>query len=167
MIQRMGRVLRRKPDNRLARFAVLYVEGTSEDPGYGAHEDFLDEITEVAEGVRVFPAGADSASMPGGDDDGEVGGGDVDTLVETWGATSTWVCPVPNRFRMFLRPTVSTREWTASTFSRLALSWAAATSLAAIVWVKTIVRSAPRTAWVRRASAPAFAGVSASSCFRR
>jgi RNA polymerase primary sigma factor len=63
MIQRMGRVLRRKPDNRLARFAVLYVEGTSEDPGYGAHEDFLDEITEVAEGVRVFPAGADSASI--------------------------------------------------------------------------------------------------------
>ena len=32
MIQRMGRVLRRKPDGRRARFAVLFVEGTVEDP---------------------------------------------------------------------------------------------------------------------------------------
>lgn len=40
MIQRMGRVLRKKEDGRLARFALLFVEGTSEDPGSGAHEDF-------------------------------------------------------------------------------------------------------------------------------
>ena len=32
MIQRMGRVLRRKVDGRLARFAVLFVEGTSRGP---------------------------------------------------------------------------------------------------------------------------------------
>ena len=37
MIQRMGRVLRPKNDGRLARFAVLYVQGTSEDPALGAH----------------------------------------------------------------------------------------------------------------------------------
>lgn len=62
MIQRMGRVLRRKEDHRLARFAVLYVEETSEDPARGAHEDFLEEITEVADEVRWFSAGG-----PGGE----------------------------------------------------------------------------------------------------
>jgi RNA polymerase primary sigma factor len=55
MIQRMGRVLRRKADDRLARFAVLYVEGTVEDPASGAHEAFLSEVTGVADDVRGFP----------------------------------------------------------------------------------------------------------------
>jgi superfamily II DNA or RNA helicase len=54
MIQRMGRVLRKKPDHRRARFAVLYVESTVEDPAQGAHETFLEEITEVADEVRSF-----------------------------------------------------------------------------------------------------------------
>lgn len=54
MIQRMGRVLRRKPDGRLARFVVLYVEHTSEDPAMGAHGDFLDEILNVADDARIF-----------------------------------------------------------------------------------------------------------------
>jgi RNA polymerase primary sigma factor len=56
MVQRMGRVLRRKPDRRRARFAVLFVEGTVEDPRLGAHEAFLDEITDVADRVTCFPA---------------------------------------------------------------------------------------------------------------
>jgi superfamily II DNA or RNA helicase len=56
MVQRMGRVLRRKDDGRRARFAVLYVEGTVEDPHDGAHEAFLDEVVDVAEEVRWFPA---------------------------------------------------------------------------------------------------------------
>jgi hypothetical protein len=58
MIQRMGRVLRRKPDERLARFAILFIEGSSEDPSRGAHGDFLDEVTSVADHVEVFPVGA-------------------------------------------------------------------------------------------------------------
>lgn len=58
MIQRMGRVLRKKEDGRLARFAVLFVEGTSEDPDSGAHEDFIEEITGVAVRVARFEAGA-------------------------------------------------------------------------------------------------------------
>jgi RNA polymerase primary sigma factor len=58
MVQRMGRVLRRKPDGRLARFVVVSVEGTVEDPARGAHEGFLDEIVPVADSVRGFPAGA-------------------------------------------------------------------------------------------------------------
>ena len=54
MIQRMGRVLRVKKDGRLARFALLYVEGTSEDPDMGAHGDFVEEITDVAVRVERF-----------------------------------------------------------------------------------------------------------------
>jgi len=62
MIQRMGRVLRRKADGRLARFAILYVEGTAEDPASGAHRDFLDEVTSVAdEHPRTFGAAASAA----------------------------------------------------------------------------------------------------------
>jgi RNA polymerase primary sigma factor len=55
MIQRMGRVLRPKDGGRLARFAILYVHGTSEDPALGAHETFLEEVVESAESVRDFP----------------------------------------------------------------------------------------------------------------
>ncbi len=58
MVQRMGRVLRRKPDGRRARFAVLYVENTVEDPRSGAHEAFLSEITHVADRVSSFSAEA-------------------------------------------------------------------------------------------------------------
>ena len=54
MIQRMGRVLRRKPDARRARFAVVYVEGTVEDLAWGAHETFLEEVTGVADSVETF-----------------------------------------------------------------------------------------------------------------
>ncbi|MDQ6798144.1 MAG: hypothetical protein M3011_09035, partial [Actinomycetota bacterium] len=49
MIQRMGRVLRRKADDRLARFAILYLRGTNEDPTSGAHEAFLTEVLGVAD----------------------------------------------------------------------------------------------------------------------
>ena len=55
MIQRMGRVLRLKPDGRRARFVLLYVRGTSEDPIMsGAHEAFFDMITDTADAVKHF-----------------------------------------------------------------------------------------------------------------
>lgn len=44
MTQRMGRVLRRKPDGRVARFVIVFVQDTVEDPRRGAHEGFLDEV---------------------------------------------------------------------------------------------------------------------------
>lgn len=56
MVQRMGRVLRRKPDGRRARFVIVFVEATVEDPASGAHEGFLGEVTLVADEVRRFPA---------------------------------------------------------------------------------------------------------------
>ncbi len=63
MIQRMGRVLRRKSDGRMARFAVLFVEETSEDPALGAHETFLDEITAAADSVCNFPVSAPPSAV--------------------------------------------------------------------------------------------------------
>lgn len=53
MIQRMGRVLRPKPDGRRATFLVVFVADTVEDPGRGAHETFLTEITAVADSVEA------------------------------------------------------------------------------------------------------------------
>jgi RNA polymerase primary sigma factor len=65
LVQRMGRVIRKKADGREARLVVLFVAGTTEDPGIGAHEDFLDEIGEAAAEVKVFrprsPSGAIAA----------------------------------------------------------------------------------------------------------
>ena len=60
MIQRMGRVLRKKKDRRRARFAILFVQGTSEDPEHGAHREFLGEILDVADEVKLF----DRSSSP-------------------------------------------------------------------------------------------------------
>ncbi len=62
MIQRMGRVVRKKIDRRLARLAILYVEGTSEDPT-AAHEDFLYVVTGVAREIRHFTSNASSAEV--------------------------------------------------------------------------------------------------------
>jgi RNA polymerase primary sigma factor len=58
MVQRMGRILRRKADGRRARFAVLFVEETVEDPAHGAHEVFLEELVGVADKVRSFSSRA-------------------------------------------------------------------------------------------------------------
>ena len=51
MVQRMGRILRPKPDGGRASFVILYAENTSEDPRSGAHETFLEEATTVATGL--------------------------------------------------------------------------------------------------------------------
>lgn len=48
MIQRMGRVLRPKEGGRKARFAVLFVEDTVEDPRFGAHGIFRQDIDNSA-----------------------------------------------------------------------------------------------------------------------
>ena len=56
MIQRMGRVLRKKPDERLARVAIIYVKGTVEDPEMGAHEAFVDVISQSATRQQLFDA---------------------------------------------------------------------------------------------------------------
>lgn len=56
MVQRMGRVLRKKEDGRLARIVILYVRGTSEDPDEGAQETFISMVTDAIpeKNVRYF-----------------------------------------------------------------------------------------------------------------
>lgn len=56
MIQRMGRIIRPNLDGHPASFLILYVRGTTEDPSLGAHEAFLEEMTDVAEEVCTFPS---------------------------------------------------------------------------------------------------------------
>lgn len=54
MIQRMGRVLRPKKDGRPARFVLVYVAGTSEDPVNGAHDAFFNEVIEISKESKIF-----------------------------------------------------------------------------------------------------------------
>lgn len=54
MIQRMGRVLRRKADGGFARFIIVFVQDTVEDPAGGAHEGFLEEVEAVAIRAQRF-----------------------------------------------------------------------------------------------------------------
>jgi superfamily II DNA or RNA helicase len=63
MIQRMGRVLRLKKGGRRARFVLLYVRGTAEDPTAegGAHEAFFDAITPTADSTEDFLPDQDDA----------------------------------------------------------------------------------------------------------
>lgn len=51
MIQRLGRVLRLKPDGGRAHLVIAHAAGTREDPGDGAHDDFLAEVVDVAEDI--------------------------------------------------------------------------------------------------------------------
>lgn len=52
MVQRMGRVLRKKTTGRDAHFVIMYARGTVEDPAKGAHGSFLEEILPLAKEVR-------------------------------------------------------------------------------------------------------------------
>lgn len=48
MVQRLGRVIRRKSDGRPVDFVILYAAETVEDPDSGVHEGFFDLVGEVA-----------------------------------------------------------------------------------------------------------------------
>lgn len=55
MIQRMGRVLRRKPAGTGARFVILFAADTLEDPTTTEDRDgFLDEIEAISDKIHVF-----------------------------------------------------------------------------------------------------------------
>lgn len=54
MVQRMGRIIRPKEDGRSAKFFVMYVKGTSEDPELGAHEAFLNDMMDNAKSVQYL-----------------------------------------------------------------------------------------------------------------
>lgn len=55
MVQRMGRILRRKPKGSGARFVILFAADTLEDPRFTDGRDgFLEEIEDIAESTRIF-----------------------------------------------------------------------------------------------------------------
>ncbi len=55
MIQRMGRILRRKRPGIAARFLIMFASDTLEDPANRFERDgFLDEIERISESTRVF-----------------------------------------------------------------------------------------------------------------
>jgi RNA polymerase primary sigma factor len=55
MIQRMGRILRRKRAGVAARFVIMFAKDTLEDPAHRIERDgFLDEIELISEANRVF-----------------------------------------------------------------------------------------------------------------
>ena len=55
MIQRMGRILRRKGPGGSARFVIMFAEDTLEDPAQRAERDgFVDEIERISESSGVF-----------------------------------------------------------------------------------------------------------------
>ena len=57
MIQRMGRILRRKPLGSGARFVILFASDTLEDPRTDERDGFMEEIQDVAESSRIFGPG--------------------------------------------------------------------------------------------------------------
>jgi len=67
LVQRLGRVLRLKPDGRAAHLVLLHASGTLEDPARGGHHGFLAQVDGVAR-VRT------DLALPGTDDAGLAGG---------------------------------------------------------------------------------------------
>jgi len=62
MIERMGRVLRRKQLGSGARFVIIFAADTLEDPRLREDRDgFLDEIERIAESTRIFRPGDDES----------------------------------------------------------------------------------------------------------
>ncbi len=62
MIQRMGREIRRKSDERAASIIFTYVKQTPEYPATGGHEAFLDTVTPFALSTETVDA-FDSAAI--------------------------------------------------------------------------------------------------------
>lgn len=56
MIQRLGRVIRKKPDGRSALFLVVFAKDTVEDPQQGAHEGFIAVARAAARSESVLPS---------------------------------------------------------------------------------------------------------------
>ena len=55
MVQRMGRILRRKDAGVAARFVIMFAQDTLEDPAYRDERDgFLDEIERISEATAIF-----------------------------------------------------------------------------------------------------------------
>jgi superfamily II DNA or RNA helicase len=65
LIQRLGRVLRLKPDGREAQLILTHAVGTAEDPDRGGHADFLDEVRGVASSIDRLDLDANPGALTG------------------------------------------------------------------------------------------------------
>ena len=64
LVQRLGRVLRLKPDGRGAHLVLLHASGTLEDPARGGHHGFLEQVAGVARSrLDVELAAADERAL--------------------------------------------------------------------------------------------------------
>jgi len=63
LIQRLGRVLRLKPDGGAARLVLAFARGTGEDPARGGHADFLAEVRAVATSIDPLDVTADPRAV--------------------------------------------------------------------------------------------------------
>jgi RNA polymerase primary sigma factor len=82
LVQRLGRVLRIKPDGRAAHLILLHASGTLEDPARGGHHGFLAQVADVAR-VRtdlVLPDDAADDGLGGAASEGLTGRGWTDAL---------------------------------------------------------------------------------------
>lgn len=57
MIQRLGRVIRKKSDGRSVDFVIIFAKDTVEDPSSGAHEGFFNLVSEIATDQTVLKPG--------------------------------------------------------------------------------------------------------------
>ena len=64
LVQRLGRVLRRKADDRVAELVLVHAIGTLEDPARGGHQGFLDEVRGVALAIDRLDVDADRSALP-------------------------------------------------------------------------------------------------------
>jgi superfamily II DNA or RNA helicase len=63
LIQRLGRVLRRKPDGAVATLVLAHAVDTHEDPRRGGHADFLAMVRPVAREVADLDLDAGAAAV--------------------------------------------------------------------------------------------------------
>jgi superfamily II DNA or RNA helicase len=68
LVQRLGRVLRLKPDGRGAHLLLLHAAGTLEDPARGGHHGFLEQVDGVARSRMDVTVGLDARGGLTGDD---------------------------------------------------------------------------------------------------
>jgi len=64
MVQRLGRVIRKKDDGRPVTFVIIFAKDTVEDPSSGVHEGFFDLVGEVATNKVVLEPGWICSDVP-------------------------------------------------------------------------------------------------------
>lgn len=115
MIQRMGRILRRKQAGVAARFVIMFAKDTLEDPANRIERDgFLDEIERISEATGVF----DSKHF--------------DELAQFLSAPGPLVVPDPEHLERYDRAAAE-----AGTYLHLAMDDAGVESLASALGVET------------------------------